>query len=593
MSLGRLSKVRSIRINVGVHYGGVRFKHTPNVNRQIKELINEAIHTPGIKLQSTGAQNAPKPSPHTQIVSKPEIAKEHTAISKQGNINDSKPRFRKTFLVLGIIGTIYILDNAYSSSLTRAARAISILSYIGLKYKFSSDENIKKFHEQASDLLYYLMVTNKGLFIKFGQAVANQGTVFPIEFQRKFTKLYDEAPEETWSVVDSTLKHELGNDYESRVFEWIDHSPIASASIAQVHKAKLKSGREVAVKVQHAYIENQVGIDLFVYKTMVKFQELLFDLPMSYYARYISNQTLTETRFIHELGNTEKLRQYMAEDPSVKNLGVYIPETFLQYTTDKVLVMEWIDGISLIDKRRLIDHGYNLTTTMHQFITIFGKQIFKYGFIHSDPHPGNILVRRLNGKQQLVILDHGLYVELSEKFRQEYCQLWKYLFAFDLKGIRNIGDKWGIGSMDVFASAIQLKPIKVDASEVKPRSQKELMRSMLGDSSKFPLELLFLGRAMRIIQVCNKNLGSPVNRVNYLTDEALNSLISQLGVRETFNLVKLKVLLFVSTLIFWYFRFRQILAGDRYGDLHKGLEDSIDAYIKTTAKDMGMEWEAE
>lgn len=123
----------------------------------------------------------------------------------------------------------------------------------------------------------------------------------------------------------------------------------------------------------------------------------------------------------------------------------------------------------------------------------------------------------------------------------------------------------------------------------KDKSQKELLKEFLSDGSKIPFDLFFLGRTMRIIQTCNKNLGSPVNRINILTGSALESLIIESNYRDYLNLIKLRLSLMISTVVFWWFRFKQILNGDKYGYKGLGLEDEFEKYFKGMAKDMGVD----
>lgn len=510
--------------------------------------------------------------------------------SQRANVPKSRRflKFSGVTLGLGVAG--YSWDRYYNSStLSRSVYALYTLAWVGYEYyRIEKYEDPDVLHEIASEAIYKMIMANKGMYIKIGQAIANQGSVFPMAFQKRFVKLYDEAPHEPWNLVDECLKKTYGSDYETAIFNHIDHDPIASASIAQVHRAELKNGDQVAVKIQHDYISEQVPADMMTYTIIVKVYERLFDIPMGSYAKYVAEQTIKETDFINEYNNAETFRKFLDNDPSVKNLGIYVPKNYPEYVKKKVLISEWIDGIPLTDKKILIDSDVNLTTVMHQFIKIFGQQIFKYGFVHCDPHPGNLLVRTYKGKQQLVILDHGLYVNMSDKFRKEYSLLWKYLFAFDREGIRKIGEEWGIKSIDMFATTIQLKPANPDKRIPKSKSQKELLKEFLSDSSKIPFDLFFLGRTMRIIQTCNKNLGSPINRINTLTDSALDTLIVESGFREYLNLLKLKVSLFVSTVVFWWFRLRQILNGDRYGYKGLGLEDKFEKYFKDMAKDMGV-----
>ena len=124
--------------------------------------------------------------------------------------------------------------------------------------------------------------------------------------------------------------------------------------------------------------------------------------------------------------------------------NIKLPKNYPHLTTKQVLTAEWINGIPLTNKQTLLDQNYDLTLIMKQYIKLFGRQIFEYGFIHSDPHPGNLLVRfDSKNKQQLVLIDHGLYITLSDSFRLQYCNLWRYLFLLNTKGIEQIGREWG------------------------------------------------------------------------------------------------------------------------------------------------------
>ncbi|RCK64830.1 ABC1 family protein C10F6.14c [Candida viswanathii] len=493
---------------------------------------------------------------------------------------------------------VYLLDKYYYSSvIARSTRAIYVLLWIAYEYGFNSLSytNIDDLHEVASDKLLHLLVTNKGIFIKLGQAIANQGKLFPDAYQRKFPMLYDQAPVQPWSSVDGMLKRSLGDDYEMRVFETINHEPIASASVAQVHYARLKSGEEVAVKVQHEYISRQLPVDLWVYRFISRVYERVFDIPLGMFTKYISEKITEETNFRHEMQNSDRLQALIGADATI-NDSIYIPKNFAEFTTLQVLTAEWIDGVPLTHKDVLLDKGFDLAEIMRKYIKLFGAQIFKYGFIHSDPHPGNLLVRLdSRGRQQLVLLDHGLYIELPELFRIEYCNLWRYLFLLDTPGIEEIGKKWGISSLDLFATVVQLRPVLLSpeqSDQPDSRNVSDLFRDFIGDKKKFPADLPFLARTMRMIQNLNQSFGSPVNRINLLTKELVNALLQErhISFGDYWSLLKIKVVLVFSDLMFYFVRIRQYFIGDRYGGKGKGLEDYIEMYMQNTAKSLGMEW---
>lgn len=497
-------------------------------------------------------------------------------------------------------GTLVVAAGAYyvdtyhlSATGYRSVKAFGILMWIAWEYSrnLESYEDPEDLHEATSEALLQLLMENKGLYIKLGQAIANQGSIFPIAYQKRFSRLYDEAPETSWEKVDEVLRQELGNDYDQIVK--VDKKPVASASIAQVHRGRLSSGEDVAVKVQHHYMSKQIVADLFMYRLIARVYEYVFELPMTQFTRYVLEEMRHETSFLQEAKNGDKLALLVAQDPSARNLNVHVPRTFPDVLTDRVLVTEWIDGISMVSRKKLEDAGYDVATTMNQYLSLFGKQFFRYGFVHSDPHPGNMLVRfDSKGKQQLVILDHGLYITLPPKFQAQFRDLWQYIFSLDRQGMKQISDDWGIGSTPMFTSMITLKAPEGDSGEPfvppRPESAKDLFKDFLSDEKRFPMELLFLMRTQRMMQNLNLQMGSPVNRVNTLTKELINtSLARRQDWASYVTLWRIKVVLLFSDIVFWAFRVRQYFSGRH--DASDGIERYLVDLSKRTSQAMGFE----
>lgn len=150
---------------------------------------------------------------------------------------------------------------------------------------------------------------------------------------------------------------------------------------------------------------------------------------------------------------------------------------------------------------------------MDTMVQLFSAQIFEFGWIHCDPHPGNIIIRPhpLNPRlPQLVLLDHGLYVRVSPTFQRQYATLWKGLVTMDYNTIRDVATQWGIGTPDLFASATLMKPVKFgndpitrefDKMDQYQRSVliKERLKGFLTDTDKMPKALVFIGRNMRFV----------------------------------------------------------------------------------------------
>lgn len=506
-----------------------------------------------------------------------------------------------TTIITASGGAIYIIDREYNSSLiARTVRALYVLLWIAYEYGFNSSKyhDLNDLHEVASERLLQLLTTNKGLYIKLGQAIANQGTLFPKAYQNRFPQLYDDAPTDSWDKVDAVLQKNLGVNYQEEYFDWISQEPIGSASIAQVHKAKFNGnlgGQEVALKVQHHYISNQVVVDLWVYHFISKVYEKVFDIPLSMFSKFISEQLSTEVDFVHEMQNARKLQILIDDDPELKNMNLRIPKNYPELTTKQVLPAEWIDGVPLTKKEELLQKRFDLTLMMTQYIQLFGRQIFKYGFVHSDPHPGNLIARFNNkGKQELILLDHGLYTTLPEKFRLQYSKLWKDLFLLNTNGIEEIALDWGIASPDIFATLVQLRPVNMNSqnlNEKDTRDISDLFKDFIGDRLKFPKELTFITRTMRMIQSLNRDYGSPVNRINLLTNEAIAAISFERNISwsDYWDVFRIKLSMIFSGLIFRLIRFRQWVFGST-NEKNQGLEDYIEMYMENTAKSLGVEW---
>lgn len=522
-----------------------------------------------------------------------------------------KPKLQNLWIKSGIItitigGSVYLVDKyAYASTISRSVRALSVLLWIAYEYSMNISKygTLEDLHEVASETLFNMLMENRGLYIKLGQAIANQGDFFPKAYQKRFVRLYDDAPVDKWKHVDKVLRKNLGENYETEVFEIIDHEPIASASIAQVHKAILKdTGDTVAVKIQHDYIHKQIAVDLFMYKLISKIYERVFNIPLTFFTEYVSEQLQHETDFVQEMKNSNRLLEIIKKDKSMRDLNIYIPFNYPKFTKRQILITEWCDGIPLSDKNKVIESKVDLSRMVYQYLKVFGKQIFEYGFVHSDPHPGNLLARfDKSGKQQLVILDHGLYIQLPENFRLEYCKLWENLFSFNTEAIESIGRSWGINSTELFATIIQLRPIKMSPKSSTRSDQdiNNLLQDFLSDTGKFPLELLFLTRTMRMLQSLNRNFGSPVNRINILTHELVSALVVENlstmhtrteRVMQYLKLFKVRCVLIVSNLVFYLIRFKQILSGDKYGEKKGGIEDYLEVYIQNTVESLGLDW---
>jgi len=230
--------------------------------------------------------------------------------------------------------------------------------------------------------------------------------------------------------------------------------------------------------------------------------------------------------------------KFIAGEPRLKD-KVYVPEVYGKYTTKKVMTAEWIDGVRMTDRngiKRLMGEQVDdlsktsdanrfptlkggVPTVLKAMVELFSAQIFEWGWVHCDPHPGNMIVRphpTIKGTPQLVLLDHGLYIRSTPKFQQQYATFWKSLMTFDLEVLGEIATEWGIGEPKMFASATLMRPLSsFDRRDAKTAQfQKELaemndyeksvamkkrLKNFLVDQDKMPKQLLFIGRNLRLV----------------------------------------------------------------------------------------------
>jgi aarF domain-containing kinase len=407
-----------------------------------------------------------------------------------------------------------------------------------------------------------------------------------------------------------------------------------------------------------------------------------FDMPFYNFVPYITNRLQLETDFENEANNAENMQRLVKGEPRLAG-KIYIPKVYRELTTKRIMTAEWIEGARLWDKEaitlpwnggrhgspgargtqlepphpgdlkeKLEGHanaqrlkpdrtqwrgadkkhglGVSLAKVMTTMVDLFSAQMFLWGEVHCDPHPGNMFVRRLpNGDPELVLIDHGLYIHLEPAFRVQYAQLWKSLLTFDNAAIKRITESWGIGNADLFASAVLLRPyqggdgstsarlglrkggpetlpptkegftpisdayhyffprsLEAERSFEMQKRMRGAMRDMLKDEALVPRELIFLGRNVRIVQGNNQFLGSPVNRIKLTgmwasralidnPDQTFGERLKNYGRHAIFRCV-----LFTTDIWFWTSKLRHFFGAKG------GMEDDLEAQMKKVAKDM-------
>jgi len=255
-------------------------------------------------------------------------------------------------------------------------------------------------------------------FIKLGQVLSTRPDFIPPEYLNELARLQDDVPPFSYDEVKEIFTVDLDRSPEE-LFACFDPQPLAAASIGQVHRARLKDGSEVVVKVQRPGIENTIAVDLEILAHIAGLMEEHLEEVQGHrptavvheFARSLSR----EIDFSIELTNIQRFARQFEGNPTI-----HVPAVYPELSGERILVMEYIPGIKAGDIARLRRHGYDLGELARRGANLVMEQIFQHGFFHADPHPGNILVLPEN---VICFIDFGQMGRLSLADREEFTDL--------------------------------------------------------------------------------------------------------------------------------------------------------------------------
>jgi predicted unusual protein kinase regulating ubiquinone biosynthesis (AarF/ABC1/UbiB family) len=245
-------------------------------------------------------------------------------------------------------------------------------------------------------------------FIKVGQALSTRADLLPLEYVQALGQLQDRVPAFSSDEAIALIESELGNSIHT-LYRDFDHFPLASASLGQVHKARLHTGEDVVVKVQRPGLETLFNLDFEVLHRLVRFSQRYlpgirkYDLEAIYHEFF--DLLYKEIDYIHEGKNAEQFQQNFLGYPRVS-----VPKVYWRYTTRKVLTLEYVPGIKIDDRQTLEACNINAKEIIQLGICCYLKQLLQDGFFQSDPHPGNMAVSQ---DGNLIFYDFGTMAEVK------------------------------------------------------------------------------------------------------------------------------------------------------------------------------------
>ncbi|MBN1769827.1 MAG: hypothetical protein JXB32_01095 [Deltaproteobacteria bacterium] len=293
-------------------------------------------------------------------------------------------------------------------------RVIGGYLWLRLKSRFLGrdyfERAVRGLHVRSARRVARTLLSLQGLFIKVGQLISVMTNFLPEEFRRGLEQLQDRVPARPYGSVARRIRTELGGD-PHEVFASFDERPIASASLGQVHRATTKDGRQVAVKVQHAGIDEVVRKDLKTIRKILSIIHWFFPVEnLDEYHGQIREMIAQELDFTCEAEHIRRIARNFRDEPRV-----HFPEVVPELSTRGILTTSFCEGINVSHVDELDQLGVDRKQLAQLLITTYCQMIFVDGVYHADPHPGNILVRT---DGSITFLDFGAVGMLSPAVRQ-------------------------------------------------------------------------------------------------------------------------------------------------------------------------------
>lgn len=340
-------------------------------------------------------------------------------------------------------------------------------------------------------------------FVKLGQIASTRPDLLPEEIIHELEKLQDQVSPFSFEEVRNIVQKELGADL-NQIFRQFADVPLAAASIGQVHQAILHSGEKVAVKVQRPNIANVIETDLEILQDLAILAERRLEWAARYQIRDMvdefSRSLRAELDYTIEARNAEKISNQFKNDPNI-----YIPKVFWEYSTKKVLTMEYVEGVKFNELEPLKQNGYNLKNLADRLTKAIFRQIFIEGFFHGDPHPGNVLV--LPG-EAIAFIDFGMVGRLNPEMKYHFSSLVIALMRQSTDGVIK-----SICQMGLVPDDVNLMQLRDDVEQLREKyyhvslskislgeAVNDLFRVAFRHSIRLPRDLTLLGKTLLTVE---------------------------------------------------------------------------------------------
>lgn len=394
---------------------------------------------------------------------------------------------------------------------------------------FRSDADNKELLKEDFPERLRLMLQELGTtFIKFGQLLSSRPDLVGERISEELSQLHDDNPPISFEEIKTIIETELGGEIKEFFAEFKEES-LATASIAQVHEAKLHTGEKVAVKVQKTDVQEIVETDLAIMKFIAnesdRFNTSFKHLNLPAVLHEFDRSIHKEIDFNNELMNIRHLN-----DNFKYNDKIIVPTVYPDYSTEKVLTMEYVEGVKLSEVIEGDDPKYNKILIADRIVRSYFKQLFLDGFFHADPHPGNIFITEENA---VCYIDFGMMGSLDEEFRQDLAELMIYFSDRNIDGLVN-----QLIRMDILNEKIDINLLKTDLNDLFAKYYgvelsrfngiiEDLLFLMQKYDVRLPNEFVLMARGLSMVENIGLRLDPDIDVVSLLKPFARKLMVQR------------------------------------------------------------------
>jgi predicted unusual protein kinase regulating ubiquinone biosynthesis (AarF/ABC1/UbiB family) len=391
-------------------------------------------------------------------------------------------------------------------------------------------ERLKRLHAQYAFILRERMIEMRGVLIKVGQFLSSRVDILPEEYTTELSKLQDHVPPADIAEIMKRVIEEIGPPGD--VFASFDETPIASASLGQVHRATLKSGDQIAVKVQYPGIEEVIAADIRTFGFIIRLLKIFYrrinlDVIYSEFSRIIHE----ELDYIQEGKSAAAFARNFSNNPKIR-----IPAVHWPFTTSKVLTLEYLEGAKITDFDAIDAQGIDRKEVARELAEAYCQMFFTDGMFHGDPHPGNIFVRP---GPEIVLVDFGMVDRISTPKKEGLKRGFTAIVERDSLGlVRALVDMGFIPLTRnlqplvqfvdrIFAKYRDMSPGEFKAMDIEEMGNDIMEALRLSPSIQIPNDFILLGRVTGMLNGLGSQLDPDTNIIEIATPFAKRFIMAE------------------------------------------------------------------